>query len=122
MIQVTLALVLALLGRWEVTLPVDGLTDANAAEFKERVLRHFAKIRNDVGESCGLTLRTTGDLVTIQANCNDAVKLADLRTALKGSTFELRPRAGFTGLNWNFRGCQPRNWQPWMLPCRPRRG
>jgi len=88
---------------WGVTLPVNGLTHGNRADFEQRVLEHFAAIHEHNGEYEHLVVHTEGDLATLVHN-GTALRLSDLQDAMKGSQFSLHPETwyvyGRVALEW----------------------
>ncbi len=85
-----IALLLAI-GPWDITVPVDGLKDANAAKFVELVTAHFRTLKSDDGRALELNIATKGDIATITLECPvETVEVADLSKALEGSDFKIR--------------------------------
>jgi len=87
---VIIALLLAY-GPWEITIPVDGLNDKNAAAFRERIVAHLRTLKDIDGRGLAVRVRTSGDVATITMECPvDVVPFEDLAKALEGSEFAVK--------------------------------
>lgn len=88
------------LGPWDVSFPVEGLNDNNAKEFEARILAYFQK----QGDRVLLEISCTGNYATVTMNCQEALSLADLTEALRGSEFSFKPETwvlyGRVGFAW----------------------
>ena len=78
------------LGAWEITIPVEGLNEKNAAAFRECIERHFGTLGDDAGQAMLVSVKTAGDVATITMNCPvTVVAFEDVAKALDGSEFKL---------------------------------
>jgi len=93
MIRTMLLVLLALAGRgpWELSFPVEGLTDANGAKLEKLIQGHFKTLKCEGGERVALDVAAKGGLLAITVNCPAAIDLADVRKALADSEFSLKP-------------------------------
>lgn len=92
------------LGAWQIAIPVDGLNDRNAADFRERIVEYFRSRTDDAGQPITVQVAARNSLATITVDCPvGAVAMSDLNKALKGSPFSLKLDKGDGG-HWMLLG------------------
>ncbi len=107
MIQILISL---LLGAWNVSFPVDGLTEKNSAAFRDRIVAHFKSLKDDEGRPLLLHVKTVGDIATITVDCPvGEIRLSAIRAALEGSDFSVKLKDG-SGGHWMVHGRATFRW------------
>jgi hypothetical protein len=100
------AMLLAL-GPWEVDVPVEGLNRANGEGLQARLSAHFKTLKDSDGRPCEIRVEVNGcsGSTRLTIDCPmDELRLSDVRKALEGTEWSVKPEAwalyGRVGFRW----------------------
>ncbi|MBI1850578.1 MAG: hypothetical protein HYR85_09570 [Planctomycetes bacterium] len=97
----------AVLGPWNLTIPIDGLSCHDGPELQRRLDDQFANRKASTDERLVLRVSASDGIATITVDCPGTLRLTDLAKALAGSRFAVRPETwelyGRVGFEWTSR-------------------